>query len=55
MSQCVWMEKCFVCSGNGKIATWDKTTKTTTPSEDCPGCEGRGYIMMQKSITRKKV
>ena len=54
MGQAVWMEKCFCCDGSCKITTWDKKTKTANPSEDCPACEGRGYIMLQKSVTRKK-
>ena len=50
----VWMEKCMVCNGKGKLQTWDKKAKKVSPSEDCPACEGRGYIMVRKSISRKK-
>ena len=52
---CCWMEKCTICSGKGKIQTWDKKAKKLSNSETCPGCEGRGYIMIRKSILRKKV
>jgi DnaJ-class molecular chaperone len=49
-----WMEKCPACLGAGKIQTWDKKAKKISPSEDCPVCEGRGYVMIQKNIQRRK-
>jgi DnaJ-class molecular chaperone len=55
MGKSAWMEKCFICDGKGKINTWDKKAKKITPEEQCPACEGKGYVMMQKSIKRKKV
>lgn len=55
MSKCCWMEKCFLCNGSKKIeVTADKILSKNTEEElgvqDCPCCEGYGYVMIEKTM-----
>jgi len=53
MGKAIWTETCFVCNGHGRISTWDKKTKKANPDEGCPGCDGKGYVMMSRYILKK--
>ena len=53
-SSACWMEKCPCCNGQCKLQVWDKKGKKMLPAEDCMVCDARGYIMVKKTVTKKK-